>query len=123
MEIRHAGCLCGAVRLTTRGNPDRIGLCHCMDCRKQYGAVFAALAMFPADAVTVTGKLADHQGRCFCPRCGSPVLTRNGPEIEVPLGAFDSPDQFAPSYELWAIRRESWLPDFGLRQHRRDRQD
>lgn len=30
------------------------------------------------------------------------------------LGSFDAPDQFTPTYENWAIRREGWLPAFGV---------
>src|SRR5262245_13757059 len=51
-----AGCLCGAVRLESSIEPRRVGVCHCLDCRKHHGAVFATFAIFPADAVTITGK-------------------------------------------------------------------
>jgi len=41
----------------------------------------------------------------------------------VHLGAFDAPDQLTPTYELWTIRRESWLPPFPLkRRYERDRE-
>ena len=46
-----------------------------------------------------------------------------GDEIGVNLGSFDAPDQFTPTYELWAVRRESWLPPFPLRKrYERDRE-
>ena len=73
------GCLCGAVRFEVRAQPHRVGLCHCLDCRKQHGAPFGALAIFPADRVAFAG---DEPGmfassatgrRYFCRRCGSPV--------------------------------------------------
>lgn len=115
-----ASCLCTAVRLTTTGEPYRVGLCHCLDCRKHTGSVFAAYAIFPAAAVTITGETRDYEGRHFCPRCGSSVFARSGDEIEVHLGAFDADNQFAPTYELWTLRRESWLPPFPLK-HRFER--
>ncbi len=46
------GCRCGAVRMVARGAPDRVGICHCLDCRKFHGALFHASAIFPQDAVT-----------------------------------------------------------------------
>ncbi len=122
MDQATAGCLCGAVRLVTRGAPYRVGLCHCLDCRKNHGALFHASAIFPQDAVTVTGEVRAYAGRFFCPRCGSPVYGHFDDEIGVNLGAFDAPDQFTPTYELWTIRREAWLsPLPGARQYARNR--
>jgi len=106
--------MCGDVRIVASGRPYRVGLCHCLDCRKHHGALFHASAIFPLDAVTVEGETRDYAGRSFCPRCGSSVFARSGDEIEVSLGAFDAPDQFVPTYELWTVRREGWLPRFPL---------
>lgn len=122
MERFTGGCLCGNVRLVATGRPYRVGLCHCLDCRKHHGALFHASAIFPQDAVTVEGETHEYAGRHFCPRCGSSVFGRSGDEIEVNLGSLDAPDQFKPTYELWTIRREAWLPAFPLsRHHERDR--
>ena len=116
------GCLCGAVRIHASGEPNRVGICHCLDCRKHHGALFHASAVFPRDAVTIDGETRDYGGRCFCPRCGSSVFGRSGGEIEVNLGSLDGPNEFVPTYELWTIRRESWLPPFPLENHyERDR--
>lgn len=112
MECFAGGCLCGAVRIEARGQPDRVGLCHCLDCRKHHGAVFYAAAIFPRNAVRVTGETRSFQGRFFCPHCGSSVFAQSGDEIEVHLGALDVPSQFEPTYESWTIRRETWLPPF-----------
>ncbi|BDA86975.1 aldehyde-activating protein [Aureimonas sp. SA4125] len=122
MDTLTGGCLCGDVRITACGSPYRVGLCHCLDCRKHHGALFHASAIFPQDAVVVAGETRDYAGRHFCPRCGSPVFGRSGDEVEVHLGSFDAPDQFVPTYELWTLRRESWLPPFPLAQrYERDR--
>ena len=117
MPTTTGGCLCGAVRLAATGAPDRVGLCHCLDCRKHHGALFYAAAIFPAAAVTVTGETEAYKGRHFCPACGSSVFARTGDEIEVHLGTLDAPDAFTPTYELWTIRRESWLPPVPLALH------
>lgn len=111
------GCLCGAVRLVATGRPWRVGLCHCLDCRKHHGALFHASAIFPQQAVAISGETHHYAGRHFCPRCGSSVFGRSGDEVEVNLGSLDAPDQFQPTYELWTVRRESWLPAFPLAHH------
>ena len=124
MDRHEGGCLCGKVRLVASGAPRRVGLCHCMDCRKHHGALFHASAIFPKAAVSVTGATASYAGRHFCPTCGSSVFSVTGDEIEVHLGTLDQPDRFRPGYELWTIRREGWLPPFPIaRSHDRDRTD
>jgi len=51
------------------------------------------------------------------------VFGVSGDEIEINLGSLDEPDQFTPTYELWTVRRENWLPDFpGLTAFEKDRQ-
>lgn len=114
MDRVTGGCLCGEVRIEAEGTPYRVGLCHCLDCRKHTGSLFHASAIFPADAVTITGETRAFKGRSFCPRCGSSVFGRGEDEIEVSIGALDAPDQFQPTYELWTVRREAWLPAFPL---------
>lgn len=112
MDQVTGGCRCGAVRLMAQGQPDRVGICHCLDCRKQHGALFYAAAIFPQAAVTITGDTSDYRGRHFCPNCGCPVFARSGDEVEVHLGTLDAIDQFTPTYECWTARRENWLPVF-----------
>ena len=70
----------------------------------------------------IDGEVRDFAGRFFCPRCGSSVFSRSNDEVEVNLGSLDSPDQLTPTYELWTVRRESWLPPFPLtKRYERDR--
>lgn len=122
MERHTGGCLCGAVRIEATGRPERVGICHCLDCRKHHGALFYAAAVFRAGAVAIEGETHQFRGRHFCPRCGSSVFARSGDEIELHLGALDATDQFVPSYECWTIRREAWLPPFPLgERYERDR--
>lgn len=122
MDRFTGGCLCGKVRFTAAGRPYRVGLCHCMDCRKHHGALFHASAIFPEGSVTIDGETHNYQGRHFCPSCGSSVFSRSGDEIEINLGSLDAPDRLTPSYELWTLRRESWLPPFPLKhRYERDR--
>lgn len=123
MERVTGGCLCGAVRIAASGQPDRVGICHCLDCRKHHGALFYAAAIYRADAVTIEGETRDFKGRHFCPRCGSSVFARNADEVEVHLGTLDAPDRLVPAYENWSLRRERWLPPFPhMRRYERDRE-
>jgi len=108
--------------LTAAGEPSRVGVCHCLDCRKHHGALFFAAAIYPAAAVTIAGETRHFRNRHFCPECGSSVFAIWKGEIEVHLGTLDDIGVFAPGYELWTIRREPWLPAFpGTRPHPRNR--
>jgi hypothetical protein len=117
MERYAGGCLCGEVRIDAVGQPYRVGLCHCLDCRKHHGALFFGAAIFPENAVTITGETSAYKGRHFCARCGSSLFNRFGDEVEVHLGALDAPDRLTPTYECWTVRREAWLPEFPLARH------
>jgi len=123
MDHFSGGCLCGDVRIVATGRPYRVGICHCLDCRRHHGALFHTSGIFPENAVNVEGETREFRGRHFCPRCGSSVFGRSGDEVEVNLGALDAADQLTPTYELWTIRRESWLPSFPVRRrYERDRE-
>ncbi len=124
MERFTGGCVCGNVHIVASGRPHRIGICHCLDCRKHHGALFYASAIFPEDAVKIDGETKEYAGRFFCPRCGSSVFAQSGGEVEVHLGSLDAPDQLKPTYESWVDRREAWLPQFpDMKQYARGRDD
>jgi hypothetical protein len=112
-KVVTGGCLRGSVRVRALGEPLRVGICHCLDCRKHHGALFHASAVYEADRVSVSGTTAGYQGRYFCPQCGSSVLSCSDEEMELHLGSLDSPNLFTPTYELWTAKREAWLPSFG----------
>ena len=57
MDQFNGGCLCGSVRLVATGRPYRVGICHCLDCRKHHGALFHTSAIFPREAVSIVGEM------------------------------------------------------------------
>jgi len=62
MDRFTGGCLCGKARIVASGLPYRVGLCHCLDCRKHHGAPFHASAVFPQDAVAILREFANRLG-------------------------------------------------------------
>ena len=118
-------CCCGKLRFTVHGEPKRVGLCHCLDCRKLHGAPFMAFAVFERDAVTLAGDARRFESqpgyrRFFCGDCGSHVWGADAGSSEVELyhGSFDEAGLWAPKYELWTVRREPWLGQVAsLREH------
>lgn len=123
---RQGGCACGAVRYVARGGPLRVGLCHCLTCRKRHGAPCNAFAAFRSDKVRIEGRPsvwagAEHGLLHGCPTCGSPLFwTAEGEgdgEIEIHLGGLDETGQFTPQYEVWVKRREPWMPPLNVPQY------
>jgi hypothetical protein len=123
-RVRYGGCLCGAVRFEVRGEPTKVGICHCMECRKATGAVAMAYADWLKADFVHTGAVKEFSGRNFCPECGTRVfhLRPGKPDVEILLGALDDgPGDLTPTQEGWIIRREHWLaPVAGAGQYERD---
>ncbi len=109
--------------MTAHGEPLRVGICHCTDCRQESGSAFTYYAIWPAHRFERMGETSEFQGRHFCPRCGSRLFTADDAEAEVKLGILSTvPTGLVPSYELWVKRREPWLrPIEGARQFEEDR--
>ena len=121
METRTAACCCGQLRIAVHGEPQGIGVCHCLACQRRTGSVFAALAGFAAP-YTVTGtatefvRVGDRGSKFrfrFCPVCGSTVFhTEEGHEntwVAVAVGAFADPSFPPPQDSVYDCRRHPWV--------------
>ena len=132
MPSRTASCCCGQLRIELEGELLGAGLCHCLNCQRRTGSVFAALAGFRAP-YTVHGTATEYvftgdQGTRFkfrfCPVCGSTVFHTEegqGASVSVAVGAFADPGFPAPRASVYECRRHAWvrLPDAVIR-HERD---
>jgi hypothetical protein len=134
MTSRTASCRCGQLRATVTGEPVRVSVCHCLDCKKRSGSAFAAQARWSRDNVRIEGeskafvKVADSGNRAtfhFCPECGSDVFyeidgkydDKFNDLIAIPLGAFDDPFFLAPAFSVWESRKHDWLEITGDVEH------
>lgn len=92
-------CLCGAVGIEVKGDLPEPDACHCSQCRRWSGHVWASTDV-PREALTVHGEGAvrwfqssEKVRRGFCGTCGS-VLFWDPPgraRIAVAMGCFDRP--------------------------------
>ena len=126
MTARTASCRCGQLRATVTGEPVRLSVCHCLNCKKRSGSSFAVQARWPAEQVAIEGssktfaKAGDSGNPAtfhFCPECGSDVYyTINGKFdglIAIPLGTFDDPYFGSPEYSVWEGRKHDWVEIVG----------
>ena len=125
MTIREAVCSCGKVRVTCRGEPVRISMCHCLACQRRTGSAFAAQARFDPAHVRIEGDSREWRRTTdagnvtvyhFCPECGSTVWYQGGPlpeAIAIPVGAFADPAFPAPRFSVWEKRKHDWVAVLG----------
>ena len=123
---RIASCRCGQLSATASGDPVRVSVCHCLDCKKRTGSAFSTQARWPAKQVAIAGQSktwthhADSGNRIthhFCPECGSTVhyviQGKFDGLIAIPLGAFDDPFFANPAFSVWEERKHDWVDILG----------
>lgn len=133
MMVHTASCRCGQLTAECSGEPVRVSVCHCLDCKKRSGSAFAVQARWPAEQVRIEGKskswlhTADSGNRVsfhFCPECGSDVHYEIDGKfdglIAIPLGAFDNPYFAEPGYSVWEERKHDWVEIVGTKVEHSD---
>jgi hypothetical protein len=130
VTTRTASCRCGQLRATVTGEPVRVSVCHCLNCKKRSGSAFAVQARWPSAQVQIEGQsktfaiVADSGNRAtfhFCPECGSDVYyeidgkfdDKFNDLIAIPVGLFDDPFFATPSYSVWEQRKHDWVEIVG----------
>ncbi|ANP36948.1 aldehyde-activating protein [Phaeobacter gallaeciensis] len=90
-------CLCGDIRFETAAAPQGPSMCHCSQCRKQSGGVWAS-AYVPETELILHGPVSWYAAsvgaeRGFCVRCGSFLFWKAHDEdtISFALGAVEDP--------------------------------
>ncbi|MGI9507965.1 MAG: GFA family protein [Geminicoccaceae bacterium] len=117
---RAGGCMCGAVRYETMGDPTRTIHCHCKDCRRHTGAPAATLAVYSVDQVNFRGdergifRSSPGVGRAFCGKCGTSLtfetdLRGYGPICALHISTFDIPESLVPTHHSFYAQRISWF--------------
>lgn len=125
MVTRTATCRCGQLIATCEGEPVRVSVCHCLECQKRSGSVFATQARWPDSQVTISGesvvweRIADSGHRAtyrFCPVCGSTLayVIEGWPGVTaIPVGAFADPNFPEPTFSVFENRKHSWTKVLG----------
>jgi hypothetical protein len=116
-------CLCGRYRYSfDREQAISAHHCHCRDCRKMTGSGKATIILVPTVALqahgelksyTVTGADGSHVTRCFCPHCGSGVISyvEELPDIRfVKAGTLEDSSWVTIASSFWSSTAEPWSP-------------
>jgi hypothetical protein len=119
--VHQGGCLCGAVRYRVVGDPVAVSICHCTNCQRNTGSAFSVNAIFPKEAMTMTGTPATFTDkgdtgagvvRVFCGICGTPLESRSimssVAHVVIKAGTFDDPRVFVPDSEIYCKSAMPW---------------
>jgi hypothetical protein len=121
MTRRRAECSCGGLFAVCEGDPVRISVCHCLNCKRRTGSAFGVTAWYPADQVTISGpskayeRVGDSGGRAtfqFCPECGNTLcwaIDQMPGRTAIAVGAFADPGFPPPKVSVYETRRCAWL--------------
>ena len=130
MRIHEGGCLCGAVRYQTKGEPVRITICHCRFCQRATGGACMVEPIFrPEDVSAMHGvpsiytHVSEGSGKRLhihsCSICATKlyVLFERFPDIcGVYGGTFDDPGWFSVESSntrhicIDTVRADTFLP-------------
>ena len=113
-------CLCGGIQYEIEAELGPVSNCHCSRCRKASGAAFASNASVPAAAFRFLAgaellrewESSPGVKRCFCGRCGSPILKRHDarPEnVRLRLGTLDTDPGVKPSRHIYVGSKAPWV--------------
>ncbi|WP_395020706.1 GFA family protein [Dongia sp.] len=122
MTARRAQCSCGQLAAICQGEPVRISVCHCLDCKRRTGSAFSNNARFPEDRVSFEGRskeftrvtdAGNHVTYFFCPECGTTVhysIDVQPGLVAIPVGAFADLEFPAPFLSFYhESRRYPWV--------------
>jgi hypothetical protein len=121
MVMRTGGCLCGAVRYESAGDPVFSLHCHCRDCQRSSGTAYIAAMRVPAAGFRITqGSPKRYLGRsdsgneitrAFCGDCGSPLYVQvsTRPDlVGLRVGTLDDPSWFHAEADIFTKSAQPW---------------
>lgn len=127
---RTGRCNCGAVTAVIEGESVGVRQCWCRQCQRTAAGHATTNAVFPTEAVTLSGHLAEWRYRApsgntltqsYCPDCGTPVMAQSSarPQFRVMrLGFLDEGHGLSPQMVIWTSEAPDWaiFPD-GVERH------
>lgn len=108
LEVHAGGCLCGAVRYATTGQPRYQANCHCSFCKKVTGSAYLVETVFLSENIALSGTSYKTYEMCspshgrtmrvhFCSECGTSVALSFArfPAVQaICSGTYDDPNWF-----------------------------
>ena len=120
--IVRGGCTCGRIRYQLEAAPLFCYACHCSECQKASGSVFAPSATIEFDRVrcisetkpkVLTREANRHEHTIFsCPHCWDVLWERGSyspSTYNISIGTLDLPSLFEPDLHIYIEGKVNWL--------------
>ena len=118
-------CLCGSVTYEAEIDPDRVAICHCLDCQTNSGSAYGVVASVTDGRFQLlTGTLQVYEktaesGRVrqlsFCPICGTRIhaCSQGDPSafFGLRVGTIRQRKQLKPKVQVWCGSALPWVFD------------
>ncbi|CAI6332745.1 unnamed protein product [Periconia digitata] len=116
-------CFCGETIFKLEVPPLFCYTCHCSDCNKHTGSVFACFASIEADYITSVGKIPPKISRnirasghirttASCAKCGTNLWAtgdQSAATSDVKIGVLDHPNLFEPDMHSYIENKLPWV--------------
>jgi hypothetical protein len=118
-------CHCGAISYQAEIDPEKVAICHCVDCQALTGSPYRVTVFTDADAISHSGespkcyvRIGTSGGRrlnYFCGECGTPLfVTGEGEAAKVwgiRWGSIDQRAKLSPKRQIWCRSAMPWAQD------------
>jgi hypothetical protein len=119
-------CHCGSITVEGEADPERVMICHCIDCQTSTGSAFrisvpVAGATFkmtgqPTTYLKTTAESGTPRLHAFCSRCGAPIYATSPgegvqPTYSLRVGMLRQRDQLRPKKQIWWRSARPWVTD------------
>jgi len=119
----NGSCHCGKITFEADIDPNKVRICHCIDCQKLSGTAFRTTVMSEPNGVTfITGSAKEYikiaangnrRAQGFCPDCGSSLYatTENKKNriYGIRVGTLEQRNELTPRFQIWCRSAFPWL--------------
>jgi hypothetical protein len=120
-------CHCGFITYEAEIDPERVLICHCIDCQTLTGSAFRTAALTREDGFNLlsgqlkiyvkTSESGTRRVQTFCPECGSPIYSTSegeGPKVySIRVGTSRQRNDLVPRGQIWCRSAQSWIANIG----------
>ena len=113
-------CHCGNIAIKAWVKLSEVRACHCTDCQKMSGAPLRAIALAPADKITINGtpkeyiKVGDSGNKriqAFCQDCGTQLFATDMEKTVFNLrtGFLEQKNTLSPTQHVFTHSSMPWI--------------